>query len=150
MDRDHGAVYPLHSSVEYLVTGTLALRAYLEDTGAPLPLDNELIRDLLEVLLIDWLVSTALFKIEVLSGFSRSRIMYPKFGKRRKVLKVRDILAGFGENGFVKYLEGENTVIMFDRIELPEKLVIERRRYEDESFELELGEEPTRVRFSHH
>jgi len=56
----------------------------------------------LEVFLVDQLVSATLFKTEMLSGFTRPKVMYPKFGKGYRELKVRDILARFGENRFTK------------------------------------------------
>ena len=59
----------------------------------------------------------------MLSGFARPKIRYPKLGKGYRELKVRDILARFGKNRFMKYLEGEHP-IMFGSIKLPEKLTI--------------------------
>ena len=145
VNKDNGIVYPLRPSIEYSMIGTDVLQAYLRDTKPPLSLDEHLIRDLLEVFIVDWLVSTTLFKAEVLSGFSRPKIRYPKFGKYYKTLKTRDILGSFGENRFVKYLEGDHP-FTFSSIKLPEKLVIKCRRYKGEMIKLLPNEEPTRVR----
>jgi len=150
LDKDHGIVYPFHSSVEYSMVGSLALQAYLRDTKSPLfhensfSLKDPLLRDLLEVFIVDWLVSTTVNKLELLSGFSRPKIKYPKLGKRYKTLKTRDILAKFGENRFAKYL-GNDYTIMFSEIKLPEKLIVVCRRYEDSVINIESDEEPLRV-----
>lgn len=147
VNKDLGIVYPTHPSIEYSVVGTNVLQTYLRDVKTPLSLDEQLIRDLLEVFIVDWLVSTTLSQTEILSGFSRPKIRYPKFGKHYRTLKTRDILAKFGENRFTKYLEGKHP-IMFSSIKLPEKLVITCRRYENETIKLEPDEEPTWVCFA--
>ena len=147
VNRDLGIVYPMHPSVEYSIIGTDILQAYLRDIKAPLSLNDQLIRDLLEVFIVDWLISTMLYKTEVLSGFSRPKIKYPKFGKHYKVLRPQDILTKFGENKFTKYLD-ERLSIMPSSIKLPEKLSITCRRYENEPIKIEPDEEPAWVRYA--
>jgi len=147
INKDFGLVYPNSPLIEYSAVGTLALKSYLKDSKAPLSLNDELIRDLLEVFIVDWLVSATVHKHEALSGFARPRIRYPKIGKHLRTLKSRDILTMFGENRFVKYLEGKH-IIMFPRIKIPEKLVIECHRYKEERIELELDEEPLWVHYA--
>jgi len=149
LNKDTGIVYPFHTSVEYSVTGTLALQRHLKDKGflfceKELSLKNPLLRDLLELFIVDWLISTTLFKAELLSEFSRPKIRYPKLGKQLKTLKTRDILAKFGENRFTKYINGEHG-IMFSKIKLPEKLYVKCLRYEDSTINLGPSEEPLRI-----
>ena len=147
INKDFGIVYPNSPSIEYSAVGTATLQSYIKDLKTSLSLDDELIQGLLEVFIVDWLFSTTLYKHELLSGFSRPKIRYPKIGKHYKTLKTRDILTMFGENRFVKYLEGEHP-IMFSSIKIPEKLVIVCRRYEKERIELEPSEEPIWVRYA--
>ena len=150
INKDLGIVYPFNHSIEYSIVGSLALQAYLKDIKGPLfpeeypSLKNSVLRDLLEVFIVDWLVSTTVFKVELLSGFSRPKIRYPKLGKQYKTLKTHDVLSKFGDNRFTKYLEGEH-VIMFSEIKLPEKLIITCKRYEDSDIDLGCNEEPMRV-----
>ncbi|RLG76727.1 MAG: hypothetical protein DRO12_04055, partial [Thermoprotei archaeon] len=80
INKDLGLVYPNSPWVEYSAVGTLALMKYFRDTNTPLSLDDELIRDLLEVFIVDWLVSTTIHKYEALSGFAKPKIRYPKIG----------------------------------------------------------------------
>jgi len=140
-------VYPIHPSIEYSAAGTAVLQAYLRDTKSPLTLDEYLILDLLEVFLVDWLLSTTLFKTKMLSGFARPKIVYPKFGKGYRELKLRAILAGFGENRFTKYLQDKH-ITMFSSIKLPEKLTIARQRYKNERIRLEPHENSTQARIT--
>jgi len=87
LNKDRGIIYPFHFSVEYSVIGSLALQVYLRDAKdslfheKELSLENPLLRDLLEVFIVDWLVNTTANKFELLSRFSRSKIRYPKLGR---------------------------------------------------------------------
>ena len=150
LNKDSGIVYPFDYSAEYSIVGTLALKAYLRDVKRPLfherslSLKSPLLRDLLEVFIVDWFLSTTLFKTELLSGFSRPKIRYPKLGKKYKILKTHNILAMFGDNRFTKYLDGEHP-IMFSESKLPEKISIACKRYKDSTINLESDEEPLQV-----
>jgi len=150
LNKDIGIVYPLHPLAEYSEVGREILQGYLRDTKGPLfhegvpSLDDPLLRDLLEVLIVDWLVSTTINRSELLSRFSRPKIRYPKLGKHYKTVKMRDILAKFGENRFKKYIDGSHT-IMFNKIKIPEKLTIVCQRYENSIIDLGPYEEPIRV-----
>jgi len=149
LNKEHGIIYPSHVSVEYSVIGTLALQAYLREANGSLlnekefSLDNPLLRDLLEVFIVDWLVSTTINKFELLSGFSKPKIRYPKLGKRYKTWKTRDILAKFGENRFAKYID-KNHTIMLTEIKIPERLNITCQRYKNSIIDLEADEESIR------
>ena len=146
LNKETGVIYPYYRS-EYTLTGTLALQRYLQENKEKLShidnlsLESPLLRDLLEVLLVDWLVSTTVNKVELLSLSSKPKIKYPKFGKQLKTLRTQDILAMFGENRFVKYLRGSSP-IMFSEIKFPEKLTIKCRRYRNEHISFGPDEDP--------
>lgn len=152
LDRNSAVIYPVHSMIaEYSLIGTLALQAYLREAKnfqfpkAGFSLKDPLLRDLLELFLVDWLVSTTVHKMELLSLSSKPKIKYPKLGKRYTILKTRDILTKFGENRFVKYLERNEPAITFSEIKPPERLTIQCTRYHDSKISLESEEEPLRV-----
>ena len=152
LDRNSAVIYPVHSMIaEYSLIGTLALQAYLREAKnfqfpkAGFSLKDPLLRDLLELFLVDWLVSTTTHRTELLSSGYKPKIEYPRIGKRQSAFKTKDILAKFGENRFTKYLERDNLAITLSEIKLPEKFTVKCQRYQEGEIHLSPNEEPLRV-----
>jgi len=136
IDNENGLVYPIRPRIEFTLPASNALREYLKENeallfsaGIPHRKDELLLRDLLEVLLVDWLISATLFKAELITSYTQPQVRFPTIGKQMETLRAESILAKFGENRFVKYLD---KVIMLRELKIPKALHIKAIRYENE------------------
>ena len=135
INNENGLVYPIRPPIEFTLPASNALREYLKENEVPLfsagipHLKDELLRDLLEVLLVDWLISATHFKAELITSYTWPQVRFPKIGKKMETLRAQSILAKFGENRFAKYLD---KVIMPQELKIPKALHIKAIRYENE------------------
>ena|GEM_PF-6020740 len=98
-----------------------------------------MLRDLAEMLLVDWLIRTQVFYMEIISRVKKAPVKFPKIGCETKEVNIRDVLEKFGDNIFMKSMKSIAPITKFT---IPKPLNIIVKRYGSEITEPELGKQP--------